>query len=98
MKQQKAIQYLAFDLHQATIAAICRDADGNVVPRATVATDTRATLWLVRRAGPRVHVASEEGKMRSGCTICSCLTSRRISRTATATPLRAALFASSNRA
>jgi hypothetical protein len=31
MKQQQAIQYLAFDVHQATIVANCRDADGKVV-------------------------------------------------------------------
>ena len=39
MKQQQAIQYLAFDVHQATIVANCRDAEGRVVMRATVATD-----------------------------------------------------------
>jgi hypothetical protein len=27
MKQQQAIQYLAFDVHQATIVANCRDAE-----------------------------------------------------------------------
>ena len=36
MKQQQAIQYLAFDVHQATIVANCGDADGKVVMRATV--------------------------------------------------------------
>jgi hypothetical protein len=31
MKQQQAIQYLAFDVHQATIVANSRDAEGKVV-------------------------------------------------------------------
>jgi transposase len=61
MKQQQAIQYLAFDVHQATIVANCRDADGKVVMRATVATEARAILQLVKSCGPRVHVAFEEG-------------------------------------
>jgi hypothetical protein len=61
MKQQPAIQYLAFDVHQATIVANCRDAEGKVVMRATVATEARAILQLVKSCGPRVHVAFEEG-------------------------------------
>jgi Transposase len=61
MKQQQAIQYLAFDVHQATIVANCRDAEGKVVMRATVATEARAILQLVKSCGPRVHVAFEEG-------------------------------------
>jgi len=35
MKQQ-AIQYLAFDVHQATVVASLRDERGKVVMRATV--------------------------------------------------------------
>ena len=61
MKQQQAIQYLAFDVHQATIVANCRDAEGKVVMRATVATEARAILQLVKSCGPRVHVASRRG-------------------------------------
>jgi hypothetical protein len=61
MKQQKAIQYLAFDVHQAMVVANCRDADGKVVMRATVATEATAILQLVKSCGPRVHVAFEEG-------------------------------------
>jgi hypothetical protein len=61
MKQPEAIQYLAFDVHQATMVANCRDADGKVVMRATVATEARAILQLVKSCGPRVRVAFEEG-------------------------------------
>ena len=60
MKQQ-AIQYLAFDVHQATTVASLRDASGSVVMRATLATEARAIVRLVKSAGPRVHVAFEEG-------------------------------------
>ena len=59
--RQQAIQYLAFDVHQATTVASLRDASGSVVMRATVATEARAIVRLVRSAGPRVHVAFEEG-------------------------------------
>ena len=60
MKQQ-AIQYLALDVHQATTVASVRDQSGSVVMRATVPTEARAILQLVRSAGLRVHVAFEEG-------------------------------------
>lgn len=60
MKQQ-AIQYLAFDVHQATTVASLRNASGSVVMRASVATEARAIVQLVRSAGPRVKVAFEEG-------------------------------------
>jgi len=60
MKQQ-AIQYLAFDVHRATIVASLRDENGKVLMRATVPTEARAILTLVNSAGPRVHVAFEEG-------------------------------------
>jgi transposase len=60
MKQQ-AIQYLALDVHQATTVGSVRDENGSVVMRATVPTEARAILQLVKSAGPRVHVAFEEG-------------------------------------
>lgn len=60
MKQQ-AIQYLAFDVHRATVVASLRDASGRVVMRATVATEGKQIVALVKSAGPRVHVAFEEG-------------------------------------
>ena len=59
--RQQALQYLAFDVHQATTVASLRDASGSVVMRATVATEATAIVRLVRSAGPRVHVAFEEG-------------------------------------
>ena len=74
MKQQQAIQYLAFDVHQATIVANCRDAEGKVVMRATVATEARAIVQLVNSCGSRVHVAFEERTQtqwpRSACPAC----------------------------
>jgi transposase len=60
MKHQ-AIQYLALDVHQSTVVATLRDAQGDIVLRATVATNARAILALIRSAGARVHVAFEEG-------------------------------------
>ena len=65
MKNQ-AIQYLAFDVHQATIVASLRDENGRVLMRATVPTEAKAILTLVRSAGPRVHVAFEEGTQAQG--------------------------------
>jgi transposase len=60
MKNQ-AIQYLALDVHQATVVGSVRDERGNVVMRSTVRTEAKAIVALVRAAGPRVHVAFEEG-------------------------------------
>ncbi len=60
MKQQ-AIQYLAMDVHQATVVASLRNEAGKVVMRATVPTEAKAILTLVKSAGARVHVAFEEG-------------------------------------
>ena len=60
MKEQ-AIQYLAMDVHQATIVACVRDERGAITMRATVPTEARAILALVRGAGSRVHVTFEEG-------------------------------------
>src|SRR5256885_12977692 len=55
MKDQ-AIQYLALDVHQATIVASVRDGTGAVRMRATVPTEARAILGLVKGLGRRVHV------------------------------------------
>jgi len=61
MKNQ-AIQYLAFDVHQATVVASLRgDEGGKVVLRATMATEAKVILAFVKNAGPRVHVVFEEG-------------------------------------
>lgn len=60
MKQQ-AIQYLALDVHHATVVGSVRDERGNVVMRSTVRTEATAIVGLVRAAGTRVHVAFEEG-------------------------------------
>ena len=60
MKDQ-AIQYLAFDVHQATIVATHRDPGGSIVMRATIPTEARAVVRLIRSAGARVHIAFEEG-------------------------------------
>jgi len=60
MKQQ-AIQYLAFDVHQSTSVASLRNEQGKIVMQATVPTEAKAILTLVRSAGSRVHVAFEEG-------------------------------------
>ena len=59
--RQQANQYLALDVHQATTVGSVRDENGSVVMRATVPTEARAILQLVKSAGPRVHVAFEEG-------------------------------------
>lgn len=48
-------------MHQATCVGSVRDEKGTVVMRATVPTEARAILQLVKSAGPRVHVAFEEG-------------------------------------
>ena len=60
MKHQ-AIQYLALDVHEATIVASIRDEAGSVRMRATVPTEARAIMALVKGLGPRVHVVFEEG-------------------------------------
>lgn len=59
--KQAAIQYLAFDVHQATTVACLRETSGNVVMRSTVPTEASAILRLLRGAGPRTHLAFEEG-------------------------------------
>ena len=60
MKQQ-AIQYVALDVHQATLVVSVRDEQGSIVMRATVATEAKAIAGLVRGLGSRVHIAFEEG-------------------------------------
>ena len=64
MKNQ-AIQYLAFDVHQATAVATVRDEHGAIRMRATVPTEANAILGLVRGLGPRVHIAFERRCARS---------------------------------
>ncbi len=59
--KQLAIQYLFLDVHQASIVGSIRDPEGTVVMRASIPTEARAVLQLVRSAGPRVHVGFEEG-------------------------------------
>ena len=59
--QQQATQYLALDVHQATVVASLRGEDGSVRLRATVPTEAEAVLALIRGAGQRVQVALEEG-------------------------------------
>ena len=56
-----AIHYVALDVHQATTVASVRDERGRVVMRATIPTEARALLDLVRGFGGRVEVAFEEG-------------------------------------
>src|SRR5690242_1955231 len=65
MKNQ-AIQYLALDVHQATTVASVRDNRGHVVMRATVPTEARALVNLVRGLSGRVEVAFEEGTQEIG--------------------------------
>lgn len=56
----QATQYLALDVHQATIVASLRDAQGSVQMRATVPTEAKAVTKFIRGIG-RVRVALEEG-------------------------------------
>ncbi len=48
----QAIQYLALDVHQATVVAAVRDQRGSIVMRATVPTEANAILRLIKSAGP----------------------------------------------
>ena len=59
--KKTAIQYLAFDVHQATTVACLRSEAGKVVMEATIPTDAAAIVRLVKNAGRRVHIAFEEG-------------------------------------
>ena len=60
MKDQ-AIHYLGLDVHQATVVATSRNESGAIVLKATVPTEAKAIVSLVRGQGPRVQVAFEEG-------------------------------------
>jgi transposase len=60
MKSQ-AIHYVGLDVHQATVVATSRDESGAIVLKATIPTESKAIVSLVRSQGPRVHVAFEEG-------------------------------------
>lgn len=60
MKHQP-IQYLALDVHQATIVATARDEHGSIRMRATVPTRAKEILVLIQGLGPRVQVIFEEG-------------------------------------
>jgi hypothetical protein len=60
MKNQ-AIRYLALDVHQATTVATVRNESGAISMRATVATEAKAIVGLVKAIGVRVHVVFEEG-------------------------------------
>jgi transposase len=60
MKKQQAIHFVGLDVHQSTIVASVRDESGRVVMKATVPTEEKAIVALVR-SWPRVHVAFEEG-------------------------------------
>jgi len=59
MKQQ-AIHFVGLDVHQSTMVASMRDESGKIVMKATVPTEEKAIVALVR-SRPRVHVAFEEG-------------------------------------
>jgi transposase len=59
MKQQ-AIHFVGLDVHQSTVVASVRDESGKIVMKATVPTEEKAIVALVR-SWPRVHVAFEEG-------------------------------------
>jgi len=61
MKQQ-AIYFVGLDVHQSTVVASVRDESGKVVMKATIPTEEKAIVALVRNPSwPRVHVAFEEG-------------------------------------
>src|SRR5688500_17889553 len=57
----RAIDYLGLDGHQATIVATSRNESGAIILKATVPTEAKAIVSLVRGQGPRVHVAFAEG-------------------------------------
>jgi transposase len=55
------IHYVGLDVHQSTTVATLRDEQGSVRMKATVPTEEKAIVLLVKNAGARVHVAFEEG-------------------------------------
>ena len=70
MKEQ-ATQYVALDVHQATLVVSVRDEQGSIVMRATVATEAKAIVGLVRVSDRGCTSRSKKGRRRSGCTTCS---------------------------
>ena len=52
---------MALDDHQATLVVSVRDEQGSIVMRATVATEAKAIVGLVRGLSSGVHIAFEEG-------------------------------------
>ena len=66
--KQEAIQYVALDVHLATLVVSVRDEQGSVVMRATVATEAKAIVGLVRGLGSGCTSSSKRGRKRSGCT------------------------------
>lgn len=60
MKQQ-AIQYRAFDVHQATCVANLREECGSVVMRSTIKTEAKAIVQFVKACGTPVQVPFAEG-------------------------------------
>ena len=57
----QAVHYVGLDVHQATIVATTRNESGAMVLKATVPTEAKAIVGLVRSQGLCVHVAFEEG-------------------------------------
>ena len=59
---QQAIYFVGLDVHQSTIVASVRNEAGAVVMKATVPTQEKAIVGLLRNSSwPRVQVAFEEG-------------------------------------
>ena len=59
--KEEPIRNVGFDVHQSTVVASVRDDRGKVFMRATVPTEEKPIVALVKGLGPRVHVAFEEG-------------------------------------
>jgi transposase len=57
----KTIQYVAMDVHQASISAVVRRSDGTIGMRATLETSARAALEFVGGLSGRVWATFEEG-------------------------------------
>ena len=62
--QQLAIQYLALDVHQATVVATHRHSGGAIQMRATVTTEARAIVRLVKSCGPLRNLCTSVGLRR----------------------------------
>ena len=50
--KDRAIHYLGLDVHQATVVATSRNESGAIVLKATVPTEAKAIVGLVRGQGP----------------------------------------------